>query len=205
MNTKLLLIIVCVVAAAHAMAAEQVPGRAECAPKSGASVCALQWDFALAPRGFYQVEYLNENSLKWQAVGQPYSALHKNSGPVPVARLYRVRGCDDEAMHRNCVHSTVHWAVSRPAVDDIPDFLVDGYGIEMHVLKGAPASVQIAQYNVYRLIQLLDRIPDLSKLPPMTAPPAWQGLAAGRDGDLETLTGIYENYRARRQLAMQKD
>jgi hypothetical protein len=96
----------------------------------------------------------------------------------------------------------VQWAIVRPAMEDIPDYLVDGNGVEMHIAKNAPESVQRAQYNVYRLVQLLDRIPDLSRLPPMT-PPRMPGapLAEASDDD-QIVIGIYENYAERRRQAI---
>ena len=174
----------------------------ECVARSGESGCSIQWDFTRSPRAYFQVEYLDENSLQWRALGQPYDALHTRSEPVQAARLYRVRGCDDAAARLNCTLSTVQWAIARPATEDIPDFLVDGNGVEMHIAKNAPASVQVAQYNVYRLVQLLDRIPDLSKLPPMTEPRmAGTGLVEV-GSDEQILTGIYENYTERRNRAL---
>jgi hypothetical protein len=98
--------------------------------------------------------------------------------------------------------STVQWAIARPATEDIPDFLVDGNGVEMHIAKNAPESVQLAQYNVYRLVQLLDRIPDLSRLPPMTKPQLAGTALAGAGSDEQILTGIYENYTERRNRAL---
>ena len=175
---------------------------AECVPRYNGSGCSIRWDFTHSPRAYVQVEYLDEHSLQWRAVGQPYEALHTRSEPVQAARLYRVRGCDDAAVKRNCATSTVQWAIARPATKDIPDFLVDGNGVEMHVAKSAPEFVQIAQYNVYRLVQLLDRIPDLSKLPPMTRPRVADATPAGMSDDDQILLGIYENYTERRTRAL---
>lgn len=205
MLKKLLLVTVCLILAGATYAAEPTAGKLECAPKTTSSGCILRWDFVRAPRGFYQVEYLDENSLDWHAMGRPYDSFQTHSQPVPAARLYRVRGCDDEMMVRSCVSSSVQWAISRPAADEIPEFLVDGNGVEMHILKNAPESVQVAQYNVYRLVQLLDRIPDISKLPPMTEPRAYGGTGAGRSDDYQILKGIYENYRERHRQATRID
>jgi hypothetical protein len=201
----LLAALVCTVPAAVLAAAEFSPGTVECVPQSNGSACSIQWDFVQAPRAFYQVEYLDENSLKWRALGRPYGSFHTRSEPVPAARLYRVRGCDDESVQRNCVSSKVHWAILRPPVDEIPDYLVDGSGVEMHIAKSAPVDVQIAQYNVYRLIQLLDRVPDMSRLPPMTRPRAGRVSVAGQGDDYQILAGIYENYSARREQAISDD
>ena len=175
---------------------------ADCAPLANESGCSIEWDFTRSPRAYFRVEYLDENSLQWRAAGQAYDALRTRSEPVRGGRLYRVRGCDDPAVQRNCSFSTVQWAIVRPAMEDIPDYLVDGNGVEMHIAKNAPESVQRAQYNVYRLVQLLDRIPDLSRLPPMT-PPRMPGapLAEASDDD-QIVIGIYENYAERRRQAI---
>jgi hypothetical protein len=195
----------CVTAITTSMADDNPVGRAFCAPHQKSSACAIQWDFVAAPRGFYQVEYLDEHSLTWRTSGSPYSAFHSRSQPVQPERLYRVRGCDDEAMSRHCVASTVQWAIARPKTDEIPQVLVDGNGHEMYVVKSAPKEVQIAQYNVYRLVQLLDRIPDLSQLPPMTKPQVPNGPVAGYNEDYNILSGIYENYSERRRQAIHVD
>ena len=180
-------------------AADNADATADCVPQANESGCSIEWDFTRSPRAYFQVEYLDENSLQWRATGRPYDALRTRSEPVEGARLYRVRGCDDAAVQRNCTLSTVQWAIARPPIEDIPDYLVDGNGVEMHVAKNAPESVQVAQYNVYRLVQLLDRIPDLSRLPPMTPP----GMAGTSDDD-PIVTGIYENYTERRRQALQQ-
>ena len=205
MIRKLLLTFVCVMPGAAAAGTGNAIGKADCAPQSRGFACEIRWDFTQAPRGFYQVEFLDETSRSWRALGRPYGAFHTRSGPVRPARLYRVRGCDDEFMTRNCVESSVQWAIARPAADRIPEFLVDGNGVEMHIVKSAPAGVQIAQYNVYRLVQLLDRIPDLSKLPPMTKPTATAVSGLGHEEDFLILSGIYENYSERRQRAIRTD
>ena len=183
-------------------AGEFIAGTAECKREDASSDCSIQWDFAQAPRAYVQVEYLDENSSQWQPSGQPYGPVHTRSKPLPPAKLYRVRGCDDPAVQRNCVSSTVHWAVARPPVEEIPDYLVDGNGVEMHIVKNAPEAVQIAQYNVYRLIQLLDRIPDLSELPPMTKPRTVGTPLGDPGGEEQVLTGIYENYTERRRQSL---
>jgi hypothetical protein len=180
-------------------AADNADATADCVPQANESGCSIEWDFTRSPRAYFQVEYLDENSLQWRATGRPYDALRTRSEPVEGARLYRVRGCDDAAVQTNCTSSTVQWAIARPPIEDIPDYLVDGNGVEMHVAKNAPESVQVAQYNVYRLVQLLDRIPDLSRLPPMTPP----GMAGTSDDD-PIVTGIYENYTERRRQALQQ-
>jgi hypothetical protein len=205
MIRKLLLIFVCVIPGAAATGTEDTIGKADCVSQSRGSACEIQWDFTRAPRGFYQVEFLDEGSLSWRALGRPYNAFHTRSESVKPARLYRVRGCDDEAMTSRCVASTVQWAIARPKTDKIPEVLVDGNGVEMHVVKSAPSEVQIAQYNVYRLVQLLGRIPDLSKFPPMTKPQPPNGPVFGRHDDYAILSGIYENYNERRQRALQMD
>lgn len=202
---KLITVLLFVAIGAEITAAEFSPASAECVPHANGSACSIQWDFVQAPRAFYQVEYLDENSLKWRALGQPYESVHTRSKPVPAARLYRVRGCDDHAVRRNCVSSTVHWAIVRPVAEEIPDFVVDGYGVEMHIAKDAPMAIQLAQYNVYRLVQLLDRVPDLSRLPPMTKPEAEQLSATGRIDDYQILAGVYANYSERRNKAARDD
>ncbi len=186
-------------------AADVADATAECVPQANESGCSIEWDFTRSPRAYFRVEYLDENSWQWRATGQAYDALRTRSEPVEDAKLYRVRGCDDAALQRNCILSTVQWAIARPAVADIPGYLVDGNGVEMHIAKNAPESVQLAQYNVYRLVQLLDRIPDLSRLPPMTPPrTAGTPLANARDDD-QIVTGIYENYTERRRQAIRAD
>lgn len=179
-------------------AADVAEGSAECVAHSKGAGCSIQWDFTRSPRAYVQVEYLDENSLQWRALGQPYDAVHTRSEPVPAARLYRVRGCEDAAVKRNCALSTVQWAIARPPMDEIPDYLVDGNGVEMHIAKSAPEAVQIAQYNVYRLIQLLDRISDTSRLPPMTRPGFNGASTEANSDDEQILRGIYENYTERR-------
>ena len=62
-----------------------------------------------------------------------------------------------------------------------------------------------AVYNVYRLVQLLDRIPDPSKLPPMTKPTPTAMSGLNHEEDYLILSGIYENYRERRQRAIHSD
>jgi hypothetical protein len=181
--------------------ADTVPGQAACVAQENGRGCAIGWDFVRSPRAFYQVEYLDERSLRWKKLGKPYSALHNHSEPVPGARLYRVRGCDDQTMRRNCAGSTVQWAISRPAPEAMPDHLLDGSGTEMQISKSAPYEVQVAQYNVYRLVQLLDRVSDLSELPPMSRPsevPLWDDQ---EQTDQQILAGIYENYSERRRQA----
>ena len=205
MFEKVLAAVFVATAITAATAAETPAGRATCTPQSKGSACAIRWDFVQAPRGYYQVEYLDENSLVWRAFGRPYSAFHARSEPVQPERLYRVRACDDEAMTRRCVGSTVQWAIARPKSNQIPEVLVDGNGVEMNVVKSAPNDVQIAQYNVYRLVQLLDRIPDLSGFPPMTKPRATNETSVSLDDDYLILSGIYENYSERRQRAIRKD
>jgi hypothetical protein len=184
-------------------AADNADATADCVPQANESGCSIEWDFTRSPRAYFRVEYLDENSLQWRATGQPYDALRTRSEPVEGARLYRVRGCDDAALQRNCVLSTVQWAIARPAVEDIPGYLVDGNGVEMHIAKNAPESVQLAQYNVYRLVQLLDRIPELSRLPPMTPPRTGGTPLAEASDDDPIVTGIYENYTERRRQALQ--
>ena len=203
---KMLIVAVAAIApGAGINAADVAQGSAECVPQSNGPGCSIRWDFTGSPRAYFQVEYLDENSLKWRTVGQPYDALRTSSEPVQAARLYRVRGCDDATVQRNCLVSTVMWAIARPTTDDIPDYLVDGNGVEMHIAKNAPEHVQIAQYNVYRLVQLLDRIPDLSRLPPMT-PPRTAGTAfADASDDDPIVTGIYENYTERRRQALRAE
>ena len=205
MIKMLILTLAAVAPGAGINAAEVVTGAAECVAPSNGAGCSIQWDFTRSPRAYVQVEYLDENSLQWRAAGQPYDALRTSSDPVQGARLYRVRGCDDATVQRNCTVSTVLWAIARPAKADIPDYLVDGNGVEMHISKNAPENVQIAQYNVYRLVQLLDHIPDLSRLPPMTPPrTAGTALAEASDDD-PIVTGIYENYTERRRQALRAD
>jgi hypothetical protein len=186
-------------------AAEVEQNSAECIPQGNAPGCSIQWDFSRSPRAHFQVEYLDENSLQWRATGRAYDALRTRSEPVQPARLYRVRGCDDAAVKRNCTWSTVQWAIARPATEDIPDYLVDGNGVEMHIAKNAPENVRLAQYNVYRLVQLLDRVPDPSSLPPMTRPRIADTSADGMSDDEEILLGVYENYTERRAQAQRSE
>lgn len=186
-------------------AAEVAESSAECAAQANGPGCTIRWDFSGAPRAYFQVEYLDENSLQWRAAGQAYDALRTRSEPVQPARLYRVRGCDDASVKRNCTWSTVQWAIEHPAMEDIPDYLVDGNGVEMHIAKNAPENVQLAQYNVYRLVQLLDRVPDPSSLPPMTRPRAAHASADEMTDDEQILLGIYENYTERRRQAQGGD
>lgn len=183
-------------------AAETPAATVECVPKAGNAGCSIQWDFLQQPRAYFQVEYLDDSSMQWRAFGRPYDSVRTSSEPVPAARLYRVRGCDDATVRRNCVTSTVQWAIARPTPEEIPDYLVDGNGVEMQIAKNAPETVQIAQYNVYRLVQLLDRIQDLSKLPPMTQPGTGAHSVSGASEDEQILAGIYENYTERRRLAI---
>lgn len=186
-------------------AADVAQSSAECAPQSNGQGCSIRWDFTSSPRAYFQVEYLDENSLKWRTVGQPYDALRTRSEPVQAARLYRVRGCDDATVKRNCTWSTVQWAIAHPDLEDIPDYLLDGNGVEMHIAKNAPDNVQIAQYNVYRLVQLLDRVTDASSLPPMTRPQGDHASADSMSDDEQILLGIYENYTERRRQAQRTD
>jgi hypothetical protein len=186
-------------------AADVAQASAECVPQSNGPDCSIRWDFTGSPRAYFQVEYLDENSLKWRTVGQPYDALRTRSEPVQAARLYRVRGCDDATVKRNCTWSTVQWAIAHPDTEDIPDYLLDGNGVEMHIAKNAPDNVQIAQYNVYRLVQLLDRVPDPSSLPPMTRPQSGHASADSMSDDEQILLGIYENYTERRRQAQRGD
>ncbi len=183
-------------------AAEAPPATAECVRQAGSTGCSIRWDFLQQPRAYFQVEYLDDAAMQWRAYGQAYDSVRTSSEPVPAGRLYRVRGCDDATVRRNCLTSTVQWAIARPAPDEIPDYLVDGNGVEMQIVKNAPESVQIAQYNVYRLIQLLDRIPDLSRMPPMTKPGTGSLAVSGPSEDQQILAGIYENYTERRSLAV---
>lgn len=177
-----------------------------CDRKTHESDCKLRWDFSQAPRAYVQVQRLDSDSGNWSPVGQPYESVRRKSNRVEGARLYRTIACDDPDVKRNCVSSRVQWAISRPAIDQIPEYLVDGDGVQMHISKDAPEDVQIAQYNVYRLIQLLDRIDDVSSLPPMTEPEVTDSaLSPGGTSlsdDDQVLAGVYQNYRERRQRAL---
>ena len=108
-------------------------------------------------------------------------------------------------MKRNCAGSSVQWAISWPAPEEMPDYLVDGYGTRMQIVKSAPYDVQVAQYNVYRLVQLLDRIPDVSKLPPMTEPNDLLSDGTDAEAAMAILAGIYVNYSERRRRAGDAD
>lgn len=190
----------------ESMADRRPAGDLYCDREAHESACRLRWDFSQAPRAYVQVQELDADSGNWSPVGQPYESMRTKSNRVEGARLYRTIACDDPDIKRNCVSSRVQWAISRPTIDQIPEYLVDGDGIRMHISKGAPEDVQIAQYNVYRLIQLLDRIDDVSSLPPMTEPEvADSALSPGGrslSDDDKVLAGVYQNYRERRQQAL---
>lgn len=86
----------------------------------------------------------------------------------------------------------------------MPEFLVDSTGARMHISQSGSPEIQLDQYNVYRLVQLLDQVDEVSALPPVTEPqfsPDQYEHSGTPTVDDQIYTSIYYNYRSRQEQA----
>lgn len=183
-------------------------GSVDCENSGGRSFCDLIWDFSQAPRTYVQIQAFDTATQAWKEHGSPYESFLKRSLPLDGGNLYRAVACDDVAMRQNCVSSTVQWSLVWPALHEMPDYLSLSNGSRMYISREAPLEIQIEQYNVYELVRFLDRVEDLTALPPMTEretfgdprlSPAIDDEASAQD---LIYSGIHYNYEARRSLGL---
>jgi len=178
-------------------------GVADCDRTDHGRICKLGWNFSGDPRQHYRVQRLTTKPQEWVDTEILNANPYATGIPVDGGYLYRVAACDDKAAIKNCVYSTVQWAIARPTPEEMPDYLLDGNGVKMVISKTDDLLSQTDQYNVYRLTQLLDDIADVRLLSPMTKPRV-------SDVDMPTLddsvtdddmifASIYHNYEIRRK------
>lgn len=181
----------------------QQSGVADCDRADHGRACRLGWNFSADPRPYYRVQRLTTEPPEWANTeilsGDPYAIGLR----VEAGHLYRVVACDDRASTRNCVYSSVQWAIERPTREDMPDYLLDGNGVKMVISKTDDLLSQTDQYNVYRLTQLLDNVTNADLLLPMTKPRISNPYTAVLDesvtDDEMIFTSIYHNYELRRK------
>lgn len=181
-----------------------VSGQATCERTDPAGLCRIAWDFSGSPRTFYWVQQFDTETESWKRIGEPAIEPYGASGEtVPGGFLYRVLAGNDQNATEECASSSVCWAPVRPkGVDEIPERIPNGRGQQMIVSKNFGLDDQASQYNVYLLVQLLNRI-DLSRMPPMTKPRALSSDPSTLDlTDDELINeGVYVNYEAQRAQA----
>jgi hypothetical protein len=178
-------------------------GVADCDRSGHGRACMLGWNFSEDPHPHYRVQRLTTRPQQWVNTevmsGDPYATGDSVEGGY----LYRVAACDDRASTKNCSYSTVQWAIERPTQEEIPDYLLDGDGVKMEISKSDDLLSQTDQYNVYRLIQLLDDVDDVHSLPPMTEPRVSNVDTPTLDDSVTDddmiFASIYHNYEMRRK------
>lgn len=178
-------------------------GVADCDRSVHGRACMLGWNFSGDPRPHYRVQRLTTKPQQWVNTEILSSDPYATGRPVEGGNLYRVAACDDKASTRNCIYSSVQWAIERPTREEMPDYLLDGNGVKMVISKTDDLLSQTDQYNVYRLTQLLDEVADVHLLPPMTKPrisnPDTVVLDESVTEDEMIFTSIYHNYEMRRK------
>ena len=156
----------------------QTPSMAVCLPLADDTEhCRLAWNMTGYERAHYRAERLDASTLLWTPVVDGDADLVLHVGPlVRVNALYRVMGCDDPQFTRNCVSSSAAWGVAVKAPADLPKIMYISDG------SGEPQAVEIdttsdryilnSQYNVYRVVDLVNRVAraDPARLPVMLPP-----------------------------------
>ncbi len=178
-------------------------GVADCDRNFHGRACMLGWNFSGDPRPHYRVQRLNTKPQEWINTEILNDDPYANGAPVDGGHLYRVAACDDKTATKNCVYSTVQWAIKRPTREEMPDYLLDGNGVKMVISKTDDLLSQTDQYNVYRLTQLLDDVADARSLPPMTKPRVSDQESPALDDSVTDddmiFASIYHNYQIRRK------
>jgi hypothetical protein len=199
-------IILCMLLAAPAMA-EPPPasGQAACDRAVRNGTCKIAWNMTATPRGYYWIQQYDTERAGWRTIGEPSTqAWATSKAAVPAGFLYRVQACNDLEGTDDCIGTTLLWAPLHPrSVDEIPAELRDANGIRMTISKDADLAMQTAQYNVYSLVQVAQRI-DLATMPAMTPPPERYpdpSTDSGLSADDLIHAGVYENYESLRALA----
>ena len=182
-------------------------GTARCDPADrDISQCTIRWDLSATPRASYSVQWLNPATGAWEPLFKHrFDSPHQHGGHVDVGKLYRVLGCSDGAMRKNCVSTTAHWASVVLPVDKIPDSVrIGDSGDDVQVAavsKDAEAYTQVMQLNVYLLADVLKRASEAS-LPPMI-PPAEPGTPGDMAHDVHhNVHVMYEATRRDRMLRL---
>lgn len=167
--------------------------------------CGIRWDLSATPRAFYGVQWLDPASGQWQsAFARRFQSPYASAGNVVSGRLYRILGCDDDGLTRNCVSTTAFWAPVMPRSGDIPEIVPvsteDGRVEHARISEDAHRYTRLMQLNVYLLSDLLGRTSSAA-LPPMTAP-----LEPGAPGDIahDVHHNVYAAYEAARTYRQQQ-
>ena len=154
-----------------------VAGRADAQCKqrpNGNTKCILTYDLNDNPRRHYQLHALDNDLLVWRSVATPKKARGKLE--VRPETLYRVLACDDRDYSLNCVSSSATWAPSLRPLEEIPPEMEimdsDGTTMKVGFASGDSQFVLLAQYNVYVLSDLVNRVvlADSEDLPEMLPP-----------------------------------
>ena len=176
-------------------------GSAQCDPALDDSTgCRIRWDLSAQPRVNYVVQWLNPESGDWDNLrGRSSNAPNGSAGRVASGRLYRVLGCNGQALKENCVSTTAFWAPVVPDPSDIPSsvpvYSGPGRIDQTLIAPAASTHTRVMQLNVYLLADVLGRA-STAELPPMTEP-----LEPGTPGDLahDVHHNVYASYEAARQ------
>jgi len=202
-------IILCTLLAAPAMAEPpEASGQAACDRAVRDGACHIAWNLSATPRAYYWVQQYDSERTEWRSLGEPSTqAWTTSKAAVAGGHLYRVHACNDFEATDDCIGTTLIWAPLHPrSVDEIPAEMVDAHGVTMTVSKNADLALQTAQYNVYSLVQVVQRI-DLTTMPAMT-PPAERRPDPSTDSGLTPddliHVGVYDNYEGLRAIAARR-
>jgi hypothetical protein len=201
--------IVCALLAGPAMAdPPEASGQAACDRGAGDGACHIAWNLSATPRAYYRVQQYDAERADWRSLGETSTQAWATSrSTVDGGYLYRVQACNDLEATEDCIGTTLTWAPLHPrSVDEIPAEMVDAHGVAMSVSKNADLAVQTAQYNVYRLVELVQRI-DLARMPAMTPPVERRpdpNMDSGLTPDDLIHIGVYDNYEGLRAIAARR-
>lgn len=127
----------------------------------GPEKCELSWDMSSSSRTNYKVQALDSLELVWIDLAQASNVKDVGRKHVDSEALYRVLACDDRAFQLNCISSYTAWAPSLIRTDEIPRKMqmleADGNIATVSVAKTADRYVQLTQYNVYLITDLVNR------------------------------------------------
>jgi len=184
----------------------QLSGQATCDHVGQDGGYHVAWNLSSTPRSYYWVQQYIPAMQSWRRLGNPVTTPYATSeAAVDQGSFYRVYACNDLDGTQECTSTTLCWVPVRPrSADQIPASMPDGHGQQMVVAKETDLETQTQQYNVYRLVQIVNGI-DLRTMPPMTPPKERSPDPSTESGltpdDLIHL-GVYENYEALRALAI---